>query len=272
MTPMPARISRLLPLVILATALPVAAGATVPTVSTKGVHGTSSRAPATGARATKSVAKIPAPAASAGPRLFLSWNAPFGEPRATAAIAAPCGEAATDTLYMSFDPGKDAPAFVGATAVLYFEAAPGSELPERWAHGTVAAPPVRVTFEADPDRGFVTPWSSQAAGGPYYDVLDGRGRLRLIYAIAANSGPGVKAGKLYGYARVLVPRSPAGADGCAAPLCVEWESASLAFGPKDEGNTDQGERWVTMNSPDGAACVRSRSPFGAAPWQPHTTR
>ena len=261
---------RLVPLALLAAALPGVAGATMPTASPKPARVTASRAPAGGVHATKGAGRSPQ-AGSGEARLFLSWNAPYGEPRATAAIAAPCGEGTTDTLYLSFDPGKDAPGFVGGSAVLYFQAAPGSELPERWKKGTAADSPVRVTFDADPDHGFLTPWSSQAAGGPYYDVLAGRGRLRLIYAMAANSGSGVKAGTLYGFARVLVPRSPAGAADCSTPLCIEWSSASLAYARDDERNVEQGERWVTVNSPDGTACVRGRSSFGAAPWKPRTT-
>lgn len=208
-------------------------------------------------------------AAAAEPALYLSWNAPWGMPRAAASIAAPCGDStATDTLYLCFDPGKDAPGFVAATAVLFFEAAPGSELPARWAQGTATAPPVRVTFASDPDRGFVTPWSAQGAGQPFYDVVGGRGRLRLIYAIAANTGPGVRAGTLSGIARVLVPRAPADADGCAAPLCVEWAGGSLAYSRDDERPVKNGERWVTMNSPDGTACNRTHSPFRAETWNP----
>jgi hypothetical protein len=99
-------------------------------------------------------------------------------------------------------------------------------------------------------------------------VVGGRGRLRLIYAIAANSGPGVRAGMLSGIARVLVPRPLAGSDGCAAPLCVEWADGSLAYSRGDERVVKNGERWVTMNSPDGAACNRTRSPFSAETWKP----
>ena len=124
---------------------------------------------------------------------------------------------------------------------------------------------------ADPDRGFPTPWSAQGAGAPFYDFFAGRGRLRLIYAIAENSGPGVKAGERYGIARVLVPRSPAGADGCAAPLCVEWSEGELAYSRRESRKAGQGERWVTMNSPDGTPCMRARSSFGATPWKPGTS-
>jgi hypothetical protein len=206
------------------------------------------------------------------PKLYLTWNAPFGASRATTRIAAPCGDSTvTDTLYLTFDPGKNAPGFFGATAVLHFDPPAGSELPDRWKHGSASNSPVRVVFTSDPDRGFVTPWSPQGAGAPYYDVVAGRGRLRLVYAIAENSGPGVEAGRLYGIARVLVARSPAGADDCATPLCIEWSEGSLAFGLHDEQPVDQGELRVSLNAPDGA-CLPRHGAFGAVPWKPKGIR
>ncbi len=254
---------------LLAVALPFRAAAATGANATAHPKTTAAKRARTSAPASRHT-MLPAPHE---PRLYLSWNAPWGTPRATTAIDAPCGDStATDTLYLSFDPGKDAPAFVGASAMLFFAPAQGVELPERWKRGTATASPVRVSFEADPDRGFVTPWSSKGAGAPHYDVLGSRGRLQLIYAIAPDSGPGVENGKLYGIARVLVRRSSAGADGCAAPLCIEWASATLAYGNDESRSVDAGERRVTINSPDGAVCAPGKSPFGAQPWKPGTSR
>lgn len=242
-----------------------AAGSAAPSAHPAASGSTRSSAPVR--KKTSGAATTPAVKPQA--RLFLTWNAPWGKPRATTAISAPCGDSTiTDTLYLSFDPGRDAPEFVGGSATVYFDAPQGSELPGRWKRGTAAAPPVRVIFTSDPDSTFRTPWSSQGAGGPFYDLLAGRGRLRLIYAITPASAPGVRAGKTYVLARVLVPRSPAGADGCASPLCIEWAGSSLAYSRNEEVATNQGERHVTMNSPDAAACTRGRSSFGAEPWKP----
>jgi len=259
---------RSLPLLALLTvALPL--GAVAATAVTGTAHPkTRTARPARASAPAKHSVMLPAPHE---PRFYLSWNAPWGTPRATAAITAPCGDSTVvDTLYLSFDPGKDAPAFVGASATLSIEAAQGSELPERWKRGTATASPVRVTFESDPDRGFLTPWSAQGAGAPHYDVVGDRGRLRLIYAIAPNTGPGAEGGKLSGFGRVLVRRSPAGADGCATPLCIEVTGGELAYGYDEAHNVEAGERRVTINSPDGTVCAPTKSPFGAQPWKPHT--
>ena len=253
--PMPSFVRRLL--FVLLAVLPVTAAA-----STKISAPAKSRPVRATPRGT-----TPAPAKAPAARLYLSWNAPFGTARAKTAIAAPCGDStAADTLYLSFDPGQDAPGFVGATALLAIQAPEGTELPARWRQGTPTAPPVRVSFEADPDRGFETPWSPKGYGAPRYDVVGDRGRLQLVYAIVKDTGPGVRAGKLYGIARVIVPRSPAGADGCAAPLCIEWVGATLAYAQGDERPVKTGERWVSMNSAGRDACARARS--SVKPWQP----
>ncbi|MEO5618817.1 MAG: hypothetical protein ABIS67_13705 [Candidatus Eisenbacteria bacterium] len=208
-------------------------------------------------------------ARAAEPRLVLSWKAPFGTPGAASAIEAGCGDTTVvDTLYLSFDPGKDAPDFRGASANLYFHAQEGATLGDYWKQGGggVNGAPLRVIFESDEDRGFMTPWNSQGAGAPFYDFVGGSGRLRIIYAIAGGSP--VRAGKLYGLARVLVRRAAEGTSGCGAPMCVEWHSAMFAYSVGEERGVNKGDRWVSLNSPGGKVCESSRGVAGVKTWRP----
>ena len=225
---------------------------------------------ATPSPAPKRAAARPALPAAPKPQLYLSWNAPYGTQRAAANIDAACGDTSrVDTLYLSFDPGKDAPDFRGLSANLYFHAEEGATLADHWKKGSgINGSPLRVIFESDPEREFITLWTPQAAGAPFYDFVSGSGRLRIIYAISGGSGDGVKHGKVHGFARVLVRRPAEGASGCGVPMCVEWHSSWLAYNLKDEKDANKGDRWVSMNSPQGKVCDPIREVVGAKVWKP----
>lgn len=222
-------------------------------------------------------APAPGPKASGeGPthlaaRVYLTWNAPYGDPRARSAIEVPCGDTTkVDTLYLCFDPGRDAAHFVGVTVNLYLRPTQGRRLPEFWKGGNVglAGSPLTVDFGSDPEAGFETVWGSTSIGAPKYDFLETSGRLVLVYANGTKSGPPLRGGRVYGVARVMVRRPAESSDGCGAPMCVEWFSSRLVYAPGEKGNVNRGERHVSINSPDGGVC---RTPEGAAypkPWSP----
>ena len=69
-------------------------------------------------------------------KMYLTWHAPFGQPGASDALVAACGDTTTkDTLYMCFDPGQDIETFESLTATLYFWAASGDTLDPHWFFG-----------------------------------------------------------------------------------------------------------------------------------------
>lgn len=204
--------------------------------------------------------------------IYLSWNAPYGRPRAAGTLDAACGDTTiVDTLYLSVDPGRDAIELLGVSGSLYFHPREGEEISDFWKikGGSLTGSPLRMVFGSDSTRDFVTPWpTAQGMGAPYYDFVGTSGRLRFIYAVPHGATPGVKRGKIYGFARLLIRRPASAEGGCGAPMCVEWHAATLGFGPKDEVAVNTGERWVSMNSPDGHVCDSQREMSGAKPWKP----
>jgi len=210
-------------------------------------------------------------AAGSGAALYASWKAPYGQPGAVSSIEAACGDTTgVDTLYLSFDPGRDAPDFRGLTATLYFHAPDGTTLTEFWKKGGggVDGSPLRVVYTSDPERGFETPWTTLALGGQSYDFVRTSGRLRFIYANPPKVNEGVRAGRIYGFARVLVRRPAAGSDGCGVPMCIEWFNARMSYGPDDDRDVNRGDRHLLLNSNAGDVCSSVRETVGITPWRP----
>src|SRR5215831_18883 len=179
---------------------------------------------------------------AAEPQLYLSWKVPYGEPGALEAISPPCDSSGVDTLYLSFDPGRDAPTFAGISASLYFHAPDGDSLGAYWRFDDInnrKESPLRVVFDPDSIPGFETPWKSQGMGGPHYDYVPGSGRIRMIYAVPNTGLGGISAGHRYGFARLLVRHPLKSQGGCGQPICVEWHVASLGFGPSDEADVNR---------------------------------
>jgi len=210
------------------------------------------------------------PSAADEARLLLSWRAPFGFSRALENLSAPCDSSGVDTLYLSFDPGRDAPTFLGMSATLYFHAAEGDSLGDFWriADMNQRGSPLRASFDSDSARGFQTPFESPGAGEGRYDYSAGSGRIRMIYAVAANAASPVKAGHMYGLARVMVRHPRSGMGGCGQPICVEWHVATLAFGASDVVDENRGARLVSINSPNGKVCDAYRSTNLTPVWKP----
>jgi hypothetical protein len=205
------------------------------------------------------------------PRLLMSWKAPWGQPGAASNLdASPCDSNIVDTLYLSVDPGKDAPRFLGLDAVLYLHAPEGSELPTYWKSDDYEmrrGKPLRVVFENDEERNFIMPFNSQGMGGSRYDYTTGSGRLRWVYTVAAGANNPVKKGKIFAVARVLVRRPQAGTSGCGKPICVEWHYSHLTYDLRDEPVVRSGELWATINA-GGSTCATLRSALGPKPWRP----
>lgn len=216
-----------------------------------------------------SVVKAQGGPSAGSARLLLSWNAPYGHPRARSEKRAACGDATgADTLYLSFLPGRTAPAFSGITGAVRFHAAVGDSLTPWWQYqrGGPHAGGITVEFGPDPSFPYPQPWTTKGVGQAKLD-RDGDGiLLRLVYAVPQYATVStLKPDSIYAAARIIL-RHAAGLPGCDAPVCIEWESGTLAFGLKDEPLVHRGERFVSWNSPGGAVSVPYRKRLEA--WKP----
>jgi len=213
------------------------------------------------------------------PAIFLSWDAPWGMPRASAAATATCDDStAADTLYLSFDPGEDIGQLMGINATLTFRAAAGDTLGPFWDLSRAGANPWNLRIEFDePPEGAEAPWPVAGDGGVRYTLSRESGRLDLSYAVPASRAGPIAAGTRYFFARVFLWLRKARLAGCRQPVCVELNHMVISHGGSSRW-VNQGERFVSWNSPGGAACKehRLRPPaeepprFGGAPSAPAT--
>lgn len=208
-------------------------------------------------------------------RLYLTWRAPYGQPRATENIMAPCGDSTkVDTLWMTFDPGKPAPGFLGMTGFLAIHPFPGDTLDAYWNFGE-GQKVRRLRVQLDPDSvpGMRSAWKTKGMGGFGYFHSPTLGSIRMVQAVAMQMSGPIEPG-LYPLARVLVPRPAASSGPCSHPVCIEWQSSSIAFSEGDDPNVTRGQRFVSWNATSGhdpcgalrqvTAPVRSWKPPGAA--------
>jgi hypothetical protein len=232
--------------------------------------GASAAAPGDATSVPAKVPPAPAPVRIPNPnaRLYLAWHAPYGEPGASGALTAACGDTtAKDTLYMTFDPGRDSDHFLGLTATLYFWAGSRDSLAAHWRFGSGRRfRGLDVQLNPDSVPGGPRALPDQSIASAVYDWTRGSGKLRMIIATGPTSAQPVRAGTRYLAARLLVPRPPLGEVGCNQPICVEWALSNLSLGPDDSAEVNRGERFVAYNSPGDAVCAPLRR--FSAPWQP----
>jgi hypothetical protein len=228
------------------------------------------RAALAAALATALAAGAASEARAAEPRLYLSWRAPEGSPRATRAVHPGCVDTTghRDTLWLAVDPGRDSTAMLGVKAILAFRPAAGETLSTHWTLGEgVQLHRLRIDFDPDslPPQSEV--WHHGAAGGGYFTRSPHLATLMVIGAISATAPATVRGGRPYVFARILLPHPEVPTENCAQAVCVEWESGSIAYGIGDEPNVTLGERFVTWNA-SGDPCARWRGAAAPAPWQP----
>jgi hypothetical protein len=213
-------------------------------------------------------------AAEGPPTLFAAWRAPFGEPGAQDTLTGRCDNQGADTLYLSFDPGRDT-TFYGITAMISFHTAPGDTFSQRWwfggGEGNLYNVRVQVGSSEFPGR---TAWTSMTAGGVRFFRTSTHGYLRMVYAQASSMPTWVEAGKIYCYARLVIPHPPPAVPLCDQPICVEFAEARLSvhlYSTEELlGNTGP-HKCVALNSPDRRVCAPHRGasrPPAWLPWQP----
>jgi hypothetical protein len=216
----------------------------------------------------------PWPASAGDARLYLSWRAPYGSPRATDTAWVACGEMAhADTLFLSFDPGRDDSTFFGMMGTVYFRAQGRDTLGPYWKtqRGQTYFPDLQISYGPDGSFEAPTPWTSSGLGVFYWDFERTSGRLRLAQGVSpAVAGP-VRGGTIYTFARIVLRPPPANLALCRQPICVEWWLATLTFeldGEEPQINKG-GSRFVTMNMPRGKECSDlSAGEVAPKPWSP----
>ncbi len=214
--------------------------------------------------------------AASPPLLYAAWNAPWGTPRASAHRTAPCGaEAASDTLYLTFDPGRDSPTFFGLMGEIYFRATSTDTLGPLWSFDdrpeTESNLQIEFPSSHGPDWGAPSPWKGQGFGAKKYDRTRSSGRLQMVYAVPDQVAGPVQGGRKYVFARLIVPRGVKGMGACEQPVCIEWATAGLTF-EVDSGEIDAarqgGSRFTTWNSKDGRSCADYTGILSPSGWKP----
>ena len=209
-------------------------------------------------------------------RIYLSWGAGYGLPGADSSFTRTCGDTSrVDTLYLSFDPGRACSTFVGMTATLWFRSLDGDSLGPLWESpgGTNLPAGISVEFPRDSTSAHPFPWSGFGIGHHgFAKASKTAGRIRLVWAVGPGNGARVQPGRLYGLARLLLRRPPAGASGCGRPVCVEWNEGSMAYRPGDEPGVSTGSRFVGINAAGGRLGCNSAPEPAASPRKPGKAR
>lgn len=212
------------------------------------------------------------------PQLYLSWHAPYGSPRATETLMMAAGDTtATDTLYLSFDPGHYDTTFLALDATITIRCADGDSLSPFWHWGPIGQTQLgprnpRVQFNDTGDWPYPSPWSSVGIGQSAYDWTRQSARVRMMYGVGPLQGTPVDSGRIYTIA-VLVVRHPAARIvNATQPLCFEWTGSTFAYSNfLPEESVHYGEhRWVSLNSRGGTICREYLQRLRQAPqsWSP----
>jgi hypothetical protein len=207
------------------------------------------------------------------PTIHLSWRQPWGHPGAVEHLTVACDDTArVDTLYLTFEPGRSTPTFLGMYARLRFIPATGDTLMPFWhfQRGTENTGGLWAWFDSDSALPVPDPWAAAGTGAPLYVQGPDGGRLDLIYAVANTVAGPVEATRTYCYGRIMIHhRWLKRAAGCERPLCSQWDEAKLSFGngPDVEAGVG-GHRFVTWNSTDGSVCVPVQRALRTRVWRP----
>ncbi len=208
----------------------------------------------------------------APPQLFIAWHAPYGTPGATDTISFGAGDSnRVDTLFMSFEIGRNTPQFLGMTARLYFHPANGDTLGTYWRYDSGSPNYRNLEIEFDPDGSFPCPqpWNRSGAGLVDFEFDAGGASLDLTYVITAMQNVIPADGRVrYCFARVMFRQRRWDLPGARQPVCLEWAVSRFSSG-LDEATARSGPgRCISMNSPDGSVCVPYRRNPGPLPWAP----
>jgi hypothetical protein len=208
---------------------------------------------------------VPSPA-----RVFLSWNAPHGDPRAREVLTVACGDTTKrDTLYLTFEVGRDSTPVIGLDAEIRLWPAPGDTLDRAWWFESRSNPAhLLADFNmSDVPGGSI--WAAQGAGG--VRTVSGRDTafIRMVWAVRERDAVMLYGGRNYVFARLLVPR-PRSPGVCARPLCFELNYARMATSVMNTEVIRSGGKWLSWN-PGGTTPCAPRVQQGRVPvWRPRS--
>jgi len=207
----------------------------------------------------------------AEPQLYMAWKAPHGLPGARANLDLTCRDTSeVDTLYLSFETGRDLPAFHGMSATLRIHPADGDSLGPFWFFGRGGANPGVLKIQLDPDGTFPCsqPWVRPGVGVPIFEFHPWAGELSFVYAVPAGDAVPISGRTRYCFARVLLEQRRCHLPGVRQPVCIEWVKAFYSGGSRDLPIERGPARYVTLNSPDGSVCGPYRRVIRPRTWRP----
>ena len=215
----------------------------------------------------------PALAQNASGRFFLSWNAPHGQPRASEILTVSCGDSSMrDTLYLCFDPGRDSTELIAADVEIRLWPADPDTLDRHWRFESRSNPAhLLADFNLSDSPGAEPIWTASGAGGIRTVSKPDTGFIRMVWAVRESDAAVVRGGRLYAFARLIVPR-PYLREACARPLCFELVYGRLAHGIRDTEVVRQGRRWVSWNPGGTAPCAERVRQSRLTPWRPTAPR
>ena len=208
-------------------------------------------------------------------RIFLSWHAPYGMPGASSNLnLAPGDTTREDILYLTCDPGDDAPGLVATTCVLMLRPAPGDTLGPYWrfGYGTMNLRNLRAKFAPDSATTFPVPWKRGVPGtggvGYYYYDESGSAGMVAIAAVGSARADSMRPGTRYVLARILFRRPSAEVAGTTRPVCIEWMKVTLNLVGERSLIIERGDRFASWNSPASEVCRPYRGPSAPKAWKP----
>lgn len=199
------------------------------------------------------VSCLAAPASADKPKLYLSWHAPYGQPRASDTLWVRGGDGGKDTLYLTFESGEDWPKYYGFTGTVLFRTGVGDSLSDQW----LDEKNIEVNYMTDSLPGARRMWRGTASTRfSFYDFMRSSGRLILSSVRHPASPVPIKDGVPYLVARVMLAHPTTNTLRWDQPICVEWSGAEFltdSTGSSSARAAHDGRPFVSLNSP-GAIC------------------
>jgi hypothetical protein len=211
------------------------------------------------------------------PRLFLSWHAPAGEPGATDTVTAVCADSMrVDTLWLSFEPTRDEPKFIGLLGELEIYSQGGDTLGGFWDMQPGGGNYGGLTGAWGPDSDFPgeQPWHFQGIRAVNYTRTRYRGTLKFFNVVPEFATDSLKAGHRYTVCRVYLRSKRPGLGGCASPACIAWQTAELMFKPEAGTPATRGGENVIARGGSVEACwgrIPAWAPRAIPRPSPHAT-
>ena len=197
----------------------------------------------------------------AAPRLYLSWVAPAGLPGARSNLDFTCRDTnEVDTLFLSFETGRDLPRFTRMYGRLFFRPVQEDTLGAFWDYTHEGANRGHLIIQFDPDESFpcAQPWLRHGRGGVSYRLEPQLGWLELAFAVRPGDAAPISGRTRYCFARVIFDQRWCHLSGVRQPVCIEWEEARYSGGGRLFSMTGGPERFVAANSAGGKVCAARR--------------